>query len=422
MAMRNRFGPLWMLLPAIIILIVDWYVFQAVKSAYSDSKSSTQRIAYIVYWSLSSITYIALLVLVIKGYSNWHGWSKNVIVGLAQAIFIGKLLVLPFLLVDDLFRLFRWVFSLFGTSSHDMQPKGISRLQFLSRVGLAVGSLTIGSFIYGIFRGAFNYQIKRIPLKIPNLPTEWKGTKILQISDMHIGSFANDEPVRKIVELINKEQADFVFFTGDIVNYATKELVPYVDILKGITAKTKVYSILGNHDYGMYIQWDTEAERTENLHKLIEIQKNKLGWDLLLDENRILEKNGKTLAIIGVQYIGHSLSFGKIGNLDKAYNGAENADVQLLLSHDPSHWDAEVSQIEKYKNIHATFAGHTHGFQFGIEIPGFKWSPSQYVYPHWAGLYANKKQQQLYVNRGIGFLGYPGRLGISPEITMFTLD
>lgn len=419
--MRNRFSPIWMLLPAVVIILVDIYVFQAVKSSVSDSKASTQRIAYAVYWTLSSFTYLALLILLIRGYSNWHGWSKNIIVGLAQAVFLGKVLVLPFLLVDDLFRLFRWIFSFFGASSEDIQPQGISRLQFLSRIGLMAGSLTFGAFVYGILRGAYNYQIRKVKLPIKGLPEEWEGLKIVQISDLHVGSFADSTPVEKIVQLVNEQEADIIFFTGDLVNYAAKEVLPYIDILKKLRAKTTIYSILGNHDYGSYMQWDSEEDMRANFRHLLEIQREHLGWDLLMDEHRILERNGKRLAIIGVQYIGHSLRFGKIGNLKKAYSGAETADVQLLLSHDPSHWDHEVSQTEAFSGIHATFAGHTHGFQFGVEIPGLKWSPSQYVYPHWAGLYKTEAQH-LYVNRGAGFLGYPGRLGISPEITVFQLS
>lgn len=418
--MQNRFGTFWMLLPALVIIIVDIYVYQAVRSSFSDSKSSTQRIAFSIYWVLSSFTYVALFILLVKGYANWHGWSKNIIVGIAQAVFIGKVLVLPFLLMDDIFRLFRWVFSFFGASSADIQPQGISRLQFLSRIGLAIGSFTFGAFVYGILRGAYNYQVKRIKLPVKNLPEEWKDLKIVQISDLHLGSFADSSPVQKIVDLINKEDADIVFFTGDLVNYASKEAEPHVNILKNIQSKTRIYSILGNHDYGTYVRWETEKEMHDNFQHLLDLQRNQLGWDLLMDEHRILERNGKKLAIIGVQYIGHSLRFGKFGDLKKAYSGAETADIQLLLSHDPSHWDHEVSQKAEFSAINATFAGHTHGFQFGIEIPGIKWSPSQYVYPHWAGLYKSANQF-LYVNRGAGFLGYPGRLGISPEITVFQL-
>ncbi|MFN8282040.1 MAG: metallophosphoesterase [Chitinophagales bacterium] len=406
-----------------IFILLDWYIFQAVKTSFASAKPSTQKIAYGVYFGLSLFPYIAFAVLLTVGYFNWHGWSKNIIVGVAQAVFISKVLVLPFLLIDDIIRLFSWIGHQFSAtkSAEVVTNTGISRLQFLSKAALAVGAVSFGSFIYGIVRGAYNYKKARIKLPIPNLPDEFKDLKIIQISDLHIGSFASASPVHKIVDLINEENPDIVFFTGDLVNYTVDEALPHASILKTIKAKKAVYSILGNHDYGMYVDWSSQEDHQKHFQQLLDLQKE-LGWDLLMDENRIIEINHKKLAIIGVQYIGHNLRFGKFGNLDKAYQGAENADVQLLLSHDPSHWDHEVSQKEQYKNIHATFAGHTHGFQFGIEIPkiGLKWSPSQYVYPHWAGLY-KKDQQHLYVNRGAGFLGYPGRLGISPEITIFQL-
>lgn len=419
--MKNRFGPLWIILPVALIILVDIYVFQAVKSVFSTAKPNTQRIANICYWLLSSVTYIAVLILILKGYSNWHGWSKILVIGVAQAIFFGKLLVVVFLLADDLFRIFRWMFNVSTSTTNPETTNGISRLQFLNRIGLIVGSFAFGSLIYGVLRGAYNFQIRKVKLKIHELPYEWKGLKIVQLSDLHVGSFANKKPIEEIVKLVNEQDPDIIFFTGDLVNYTTDEVEPYIDTLKQLKAKIKIYSILGNHDYGAYKEWDSEKEMQDNLSRLIKIQREELGWDLLMDENRILERNGKTLAIIGVQYIGYSMRFGKIGNLTKAYKGSENADIRLLLSHDPSHWDKEVSIQNIYSGIQATFAGHTHGFQFGIEIPGLKWSPAKYIYPHWAGLYKNTKQY-LYVNRGAGFLGYPGRLGISPEITVFQLS
>ncbi|MDB5228235.1 MAG: mismatch repair protein MutT [Bacteroidota bacterium] len=420
--MHNRFNPLWMILPLLIIVFVDVYVFQAIKTSFSGSRTSTQRTAYLIYWILSSFTYLALLILVTRGYAHWHGWSKNIITGIAQTVFLGKLCIVPFLLIDDILRLFRWIISLFGSKEAEyIQPTGISRLQFLSRIGLAVGSFTFGAFFYGIVRGGYNYQRRRVKLQIKDLPAEWSGLKIVQISDLHIGSFANDTPIKKIVELVNKEDADIIFFTGDLVNYAASEVMPYIEILKGLRSKSKIYSILGNHDYGSYVKWDSQKEMKDNFQHLLHIQKNELGWDLLMDENRILERNGKKLAIVGVQYIGHMM-LGKIGNMKKAYVGAEDAEIQLLLSHDPSHWDHEISQDEQYRKINATFSGHTHGFQFGVEIPklGLKWSPAKYVFPHWAGLYKSG-EQNLYVNRGLGFIGYPGRLGIPPEITIIEL-
>ncbi|MCC6570612.1 MAG: metallophosphoesterase [Chitinophagales bacterium] len=421
--MNNRFTLTWMLVPLILLILVDIYVFQAVRSAFTDARSSQQRIAYITYWSLSAITYIVLAVIFTKNYQQWHGWDKNLMIGVAQAIFFGKLLLLPFLLIDDLLRVGRWAFSFFNTTQPAItQANGISRLQFLSRIGLGIGTFTMGGMLYGILRGAFNYQIKKIPLAIPQLPAAFEGLKIVQISDMHLGSFADNSPVEKIVELVNAQQPDMIFFTGDLVNYAAKEIHPHIPALSRLKASQGIYSVLGNHDYGMYLKWEKDEDRIANFNELLHIQREQLGWDLLMDEHRIVERDGHQLAIIGVQYIGHNLRFASFGNLKKAYAGAENAAVQLLLSHDPSHWDKEVSVAEDFKNIHTTFSGHTHGFQFGIEVPkiNLQWSPSQYVYPHWAGLY-RQEQQQLYVNRGIGFLGYPGRLGISPEITVFRL-
>ncbi len=405
-------------LPYLIFLLLDWYVFQALKTAFPSLKNTSGRLFLIVYILFSLLPYILVTVYFMFGFSGWTGISKTILIGIAQLIILSKLFVLPFLLIDDITRFFKWIFSLFSQTANTNEA-GITRSQFLNRAGLLAGGTMFGVFLYGIAIGAYNYRKRKITLAIPDLPDEWKDLKIVQISDLHLGSFSSTNPTDKIVELINAEQPDFIFFTGDLVNYAGTEVDNHVEVLKKLKAKEAIYSILGNHDYGMYNDWKSKDEQAQNFNHLLAQQKA-LGWELLLDENRILERNNKTLAIIGVQYIGHSLRFGQFGNLDKAYSGAEHADVQLLLSHDPSHWDKDVSVDEKYKKIHATFSGHTHGFQFGVEIPKMhiKWSPSQWVYPHWAGLYNNERGQYLYVNRGAGFLGYPGRVGIPPEITI----
>ena len=233
--MNNKISPFWSILPVLAILLIDIYVYQAIKTSFSNSKSSTQRIALIVYCLLSTFAYISLIIFFTKGISNWHGWSKNVILGVAQAVTFGKLLILPFVLIDDIIRFLRWAFGLLGNSSiAETQPNGISRLQFLSKVGLIMGSSFFGALIYGITRGAYNYKTVKIKLPIPNLPDEFKDLKILQISDMHLGSFADSTPVQKIVDLINVEKADIVFFTGDLVNYTAKEIEPYISNLKQI--------------------------------------------------------------------------------------------------------------------------------------------------------------------------------------------
>jgi uncharacterized protein len=226
--------------------------------------------------------------------------------------------------------------------------------------------------------------------------------------------------MEKAVNMINAEQPDLFFFTGDMVNDKAKEAIPFKGILSKIKAKYGQYSILGNHDYGDYVEWASQSEKENNLLELINLQKS-IGWDILLDEHRLLNIRGEQVAILGVQYWGRSMGFGQKGKIEQAIQGTENAGLKLLLSHDPSHWDYVISKDSAYQDVAVTFSGHTHGFQFGIEIPGLKWSPSQWVYPHWAGLYKNEAQQHLYVNRGLGFLGYPGRVGIPPEITVMEL-
>jgi hypothetical protein len=414
-------SPVWLLIPLVLFLLIDFYVFEAIKTSFAESSVTAKNIIFSLYWFFCTFAYVSLLIISVKGYFNWKGWSKNIIVGTAQAMFLGKLLVLPFLFIDDLLRVFSWIASLFKQETIT-QKNGISRLAFLSRMGLLVGSLTYGSFIYGFLRGGYTLNKKRVGLKFNNLAEGLCGLKIVQVSDMHLGSFADTKQMEHVVKQVMEEEADIIFFTGDLVNYAHKEAVPFRNMLAQLKAKHGIYSILGNHDYGTYVQWESQQEMYDNLENLKKLQRE-AGWRLLLDEHEILDINGHKLAIIGIQYWGHSLRFGKVGKLEKAAAGTENADLRLLLSHDPSHWDYEVTVLEQYKNIEATFSGHTHGFQFGVEIPkwGIKWSPAKYVYPHWAGLY-KKGGQLLYVNRGIGFIGYPGRVGIPPEITVFNLE
>jgi predicted MPP superfamily phosphohydrolase len=271
---------------------------------------------------------------------------------------------------------------------------------------------------YGIARGAHDYQIRRLGLPIKDLPPEFEGLKLLQVSDIHSGSFWSREGVLRGIEKIKQEQADLVFFTGDLVNDMASEMEEWKEVFQQITAPLGVYSILGNHDYGDYVAWPSAEAKAANLERLKQLQKE-MGWNLLLNENQIIEKNGQKLAIIGVENWSAKGRFPKYGRLDEAVRGTENISAKLLLSHDPSHWKAEI--LEKFPDIQATFSGHTHGFQFGIETAKLRWSPVKYMYPEWAGLYS-QGDQHLYVNRGFGYLGYPGRLGIRPEITVFTLQ
>jgi predicted MPP superfamily phosphohydrolase len=284
-------------------------------------------------------------------------------------------------------------------------------------MGIAVGGSLYTTLLYG-FTNKYNYTVKRIPLSFPNLPAAFKGLKIVQISDIHSGSFNNMKGVQKGVDKILELKPDLILFTGDLVNNKHDEMIPYLHVFDQLKAPLGVYSIFGNHDYGDYVAWESPQHKIDNLEKLKQVHQ-KLGWRLLLDEHLPIEKEGEQIALIGIQNWSALSNFPKYGNLSKAYAGAEKYPFKILMSHDPTHWDAEVRP--KFGDIDLTLSGHTHGFQFGVEVPGFRWSPVQYVYNQWAGLY-REGEQAIYVNRGYGFIGYPGRIGILPEITLLELS
>jgi predicted MPP superfamily phosphohydrolase len=330
-----------------------------------------------------------------------------------------KLFGISFLFIDDIIRLFRWIFkAVFGIgTSADLAGKGISRIKFISQLAITFTVIPAVSFLYGMVRGAYKYRVHKVKVDSPNLPEAFHGFKIVQISDMHSGSFLSGAPVKKAFEIIRQQNPDIIFFTGDLVNNVVSETEPYLEDYKSLKAPYGVYSVLGNHDYGDYVSWDSQTEKKNNLDALKKVHADS-GWRLLLNENVALEKDGQKIGILGIENWG-ARGFAKYGKMADAYKGAEMFPFKILLSHDPSHWDEEVRK--KYPDVDLTLSGHTHGMQFGIEIPGFKWSPVQYLYKQWAGLY-KQENQYLYVNRGLGFLGYPGRLGIWPEITVIELN
>jgi len=402
----------------VVVLAIDIYVFQAFRTAFRDSSASTQSIVKYLYWGLTAVVLLSVYSTMFMEFFHKPNAFRTYYFAVLLFIMLSKLFIVPFLLVDDLGRLMLWIGSVFQTSPTGLTGTPISRIKFLSQLGIFISLLPFALGVDGMVRNAYNYQFRRIKLKLPNLPESFVGLKIIQLSDIHSGSFTAKSPVEKAIELINNENPDLIFFTGDLVNNVATEMLPYKDIFSKLKAKEGVYSILGNHDYGDYVKWDTKEEKVANLQHLKDIQKE-MGWQLLLDENRLLQRGNDSLAIIGIQNWSVKMHFPKYGNLAKAVQGTENAPVKLLLSHDPSHWDAQVRK--EFPQIDAMFAGHTHGAQFGIEIPGFKWSPSKYIYKQWAGLY-QEAHQYLYVNRGFGFIGYPGRIGILPEVTVFELQ
>lgn len=406
---------LWIFVPLLIIILIDVYAYQTIKLVF-DISSKWHFIRYL-YWVLNAATYLTFLGYILLGRENVPVYLRLPLQGLGISWLAFKFVLVIFLLLGDVFRILQWLMSLFMPHQEN---NDISRKVFLHKAALFVGSFWLGGMIYGMVRGAYNYTIKTIKVKIHNLHPDLKGLRIIQISDIHLGSFINTKPIEEVVKIINGMNADIIFFTGDMVNEQAKEASAFVPILSTLRAKYGIFSILGNHDYGDYIEWESQKQKVDNFKQLLSLHQM-MGWDLLLDEHRILKFGNATLGIVGVQYWGKSLSFGKFGNLQKAIEEMPHTDATILLSHDPSHWDAEVSIEEKYRFIDLTLSGHTHGFQMGIEVPGWiKWSPSKLIYPHWAGLYSSGNQH-LYVNRGLGFIGYPGRWGMPPEITLLEL-
>jgi len=329
-------------------------------------------------------------------------------------LFAPKLISLFFLLMADFLRLMGWIMPKMLGSGADHMP---GRRQAVSNIAIGLFSLPFVSMLYGMARTAFDFRIVSHKVPVTNLPEGLVGMKILQISDMHSGSFASDNLLAKAFDIIEKETVDMIVFTGDLVNNVASEVEPFINQFKRLRAPMGVYSVLGNHDYGDYVPWDSEDAKATNLKRLIGMHRE-FGWDILLNEHRVLERNGSTMAVLGVENWGAAMRFPKYGRLDDALRGTEGVPFKLLLSHDPSHWEAQVT--DQHTDIQLTLSGHTHGFQFGIEIPGFKWSPVQYVYKQWAGLY-EKNGQHINVNRGLGFIGYMGRVGIAPEITVLEL-
>lgn len=287
----------------------------------------------------------------------------------------------------------------------------------MSQLALILASIPFGALMYGMFRGKYNYKVMSYEIEFDDLPNSFDGFTISHISDIHCGSFDNYQKVKYGIELINKQKSDVIMFTGDIVNNISAELDPWKDLFSKLTAKYGIYSVLGNHDYGDYMQWNSDDEKIKNFENLKKIQ-NEMGFNLLINENDSIRKGDETISIVGVENWGAG-GFKKAGDLKKAISGLSSKEFKILLSHDPSHWNAEVTPNENYFPL--TLSGHTHGMQFGIDIPGWiKWSPIKWRYPQFAGLY-KKAKEYLYVNRGFGYLAYPGRVGMWPEITVITL-
>lgn len=399
------------LIPLIIIAVIEFYSFQAIRTV---SKSKFILVLYIVV----TVLVVGYLVYQFSQFDRSIGQTTNTMftMGLFLLFMVPKILISVVLFGEDTFRFFKAVIVYF-VGDNDGGKFMPTRRRFVSQIALGLATIPFASLLYGITIGKYNFKVIKQTLLFPDLPDSFDGTTITQISDIHSGSFDNPEKIQYAIDLINEQNSDMVLFTGDIVNTHAKEMHPWIETFKKIhNPALGKYSILGNHDYGEYLEWDSEKEKEENFEAIKDLHRQ-IDFKLLLNENVKIQKENDSIRLVGVENWGKH--FKKAGDLKLASESISNDEFKILMSHDPSHWDAEVQHDDK--NYHLTLSGHTHGLQFGIEIPGWlKWSPVQYVYNQWAGLYENKGRY-VYVNRGFGFHAYPGRVGIMPEITVITL-
>ena len=394
-----------------LLLFIEYYSYQAFRALIK------------LRWVLISYQVISLLILIFIIYSFSQidrsvGQTKQFMftTGLMLLVYVPKIVLTLFMFGEDIFRIGASIvnYCVYNVPKKEMMPE---RRKFISQIALGLAAVPFLSLLYGIFEGKYNFKVIRQTVFFPDLPDAFDGFKITQISDVHSGSFDNPEKINYAIDLINEQEADMILFTGDIVNTHAKEMHPWLETFKRIKDyKYGKFSVLGNHDYGEYVVWPSEKEKEENFREIKNLY-GQIGFDLMLNEHRYIEKGNDKIALIGVENWGEN--FKKAGDLNKAAENIKQEDFKVLMSHDPSHWECEVKNHPK--NFHLTLSGHTHGMQFGIEIPGyFKWSLAQYIYKQWAGLYENAGRY-VYVNRGFGFHAYPGRVGIMPEITVIEL-
>ncbi len=391
-----------------ILFLIEFYSFQAIKAIGASSS---------VKWVWIALHVLAYAFVLYVYMTNPRGKGQTIVgqygFGIFLTIFIPKILLVLTLFAEDIYRGVSYLISKINTEEKVAIE---SRRAFVSKLGLGLAAIPFSGFIYGILQGKYNYKVVKHRLAFENLPEAFDGFTITHISDIHSGSFTNPDKINYAVDLINEQASDVVLFTGDIVNNVAEEMDPWIETFSKISAPYGKYSVLGNHDYGEYMEWNSKDDKDRNFNNIKGIHP-KIGFDLLLNESRVLEKDGAKIQLVGVENWGKG--FKQVGDLNKASKDLHVEDFKILMSHDPSHWDAEIKKHEA--NYQLTLSGHTHGLQMGIEIPGwFKWSPVKYVYKQWAGLY-KEKERYINVNRGFGYHAFPGRVGIYPEISVIEL-
>ncbi len=405
----------------VVLMLLDLYVWGVFKRKLFTYNRMLKSVLILVYWlPLAALISASVITFALKTY-DWLPWVRNLVYGGIFSFYVAKFFMAVILFFADILKwlkgLWAWI-SFSKTKDSIPGARKYKRSEFLQQMALVTGGLVVTTMFTGMFRWVHRFDIKRITVGLKGLPKSFEGFRIVQISDLHLGSWSDVDAFEEAIDDILSAEPDVVAFTGDLVNYTTTEAERFRESMKRLKAPYGVYAILGNHDYGDYVKWSSELEKQQNMEDLYDLYKAS-GWKLLRNESAVLSRGDDKLAILGVENWSSNARFPRKGDLGAALNGVENIPVKVLLSHDPSHWSAQV--VDKKIDIGLTLSGHTHGFQFGIEIPGFKWSPAQYVYKHWAGSYRSDSGQTLYVNRGLGSIGYPGRIGILPEITLIEL-
>jgi len=426
-------GPIFFSFMTIFIgLLLDLYVFSGLVSLMKNRSKRFRMIVYFIFWTVNVVGYVSTTI--IRHYYSQltSQFPYSFITALFFLWFIIKLFFVAFLLVTDILSFFRWLF--FNLKQHviakrtvnddnenenNVQKNAISRSEFLLKTSTIIAAVPAVALSYGIISGAHDYRVRRERIVLPRLPKSFDGFKIAQISDIHSGSFWNKTAVQGGIEMLMLEKPDIILFTGDLVNSLSSEMDNYFNVFNKLKADFGVHSVLGNHDYGTYVKWDSRQAQIADHARFLKVH-DEMGWNLMLNQNHVIEQSGDKIGLIGVEnWSSQHKRFPTYGDLKKAKKGMEEMPVKILMSHEPYHWQGEILPL--HKDIDLTLSGHTHGMQFGIEMGDIKWSPVQYFYKEWAGLY-QQNNQYLYVNRGYGYLGYPGRFGILPEITILELS
>lgn len=396
-----------------ILLGIDVYVYHSLSMIFK------RQIWIKLVYLLSSLLVLGTIVYMIGGFHILRGgrapW-QNLIFGLVFTLVVTKLLYAGMLLMADVLTVIEWLGRKIARLPIEKSSYWPGRRNFINNTVALIASIPFTAMLYGMTRGKYAYGVERVTIPISGLPKAFDGFKILQVSDIHAGSFDSIARVQSGIDICNDQGADMVVFTGDLVNSDKDEIDPYADVFRQLRAPYGKYAVMGNHDYYGWYRMSDAVQRRQ-YEKEMHGKFGDVGFDLLLDEHRIIEKDGQYITLAGVENWGAG-PFMKKGDLNKALQEADADSTVILMSHDPSHWDHEI--IPYHRKVDLTLSGHTHGFQFGINLPGMKWSPAQWRYPHWLGLY-EQDEQYLYVNRGFGFLGFPGRVGMLPEITVLEL-